>query len=356
MADDDAKKDEGGGDTYIIKKIKKGGGHHGGAWKVAYADFVTAMMAFFLLLWLLNVSTDEQLNAISNYFDPTHPKVSDTKSGAGGVLGGLTVAPEGAMSSTVQPLVPPQSQTAPRPQGMDGKDKGAKSQKDKEKEAARKAEEDRFKEAQQALEQAIMEVPELAAMAENLIIDVTPEGLRIQMIDDDDEPMFASGSAQMMQKTQLLVGTIAGIIEPLPNDISVRGHTDSSGYSPGADYTNWELSADRANASRKALEQFGFPPERINNVIGKADTEHLNPDDPYDSRNRRISFILLKEEITKPIEEEEETGEGVGITGDGEGTGGGGEGGDSEGSSLPGPTRPPPIGTFKKTPGAVEFP
>ncbi|GJL84963.1 MAG: chemotaxis protein MotB [Micavibrio sp.] len=347
---DDAKKDEGGGDTYIIKKIKKGGGHHGGAWKVAYADFVTAMMAFFLLLWLLNVSTDEQLNAISNYFDPTHPKVSQRESGSGGVLGGLTVAPEGAMTSTVQPL------TQANPTGQVSQGKGEKTEKEKAKEKAREAEEDRFKEAQQALEQAIIEVPELAAMAENLIIDMTPEGLRIQMVDDDDEPMFASGSAQMMQRTQLLVGTIAGIIEPLPNDISVRGHTDSAGYGPGADYTNWELSADRANASRKALEQFGFPPERVNNVIGKADKEHLNPDDPYDSRNRRISFILLKEEITKPIEEEEETGNGVGVTGDGESTGDGEGTGDSEGSSLPGPSQPPPIGTFKKTPGAVEFP
>ncbi len=341
MADDDAKK-EGEGDTYIIKKIKKGGGHHGGAWKVAYADFVTAMMAFFLLLWLLNVSTDEQLNAISNYFDPTHPKVSDSTSGAGGVLGGLSVAPEGAMVTTVQPLTPQQPSRATI-------QKQGKGQTDGEAEEKRKAEEKKLEEAKNALEQAILEVPELAALAESLIIDMTPEGLRIQIIDDDEEPMFASGSAQMFQKTRLLLGTIAGIIEPLPNDISVRGHTDSSGYAPGAEYTNWELSADRANASRKGLEDFGFPPERINNVVGKADREHLNPDDPTDSQNRRISIILLRDEIVNPLPEGEE---GMGVSGEG----GEGEGSGSSGSSLPGPSQPPPIGTFRKTPGAVEFP
>ncbi len=365
MADDKAKNGDGGGDTIVIKRIKKGGGHHGGAWKVAYADFVTAMMAFFLLLWLLNVSTDEQLNAISNYFYPTHPKVSDTKSGAGGVLGGLTVAPQGAMSSTVQPL----TQTSPTGTAGQGLGPNKKTEKDtdsqkketgdKAREEARKAEEDRFKDAKKELEQALMDIPELAALADNLIVDVTPEGLRIQMVDDDKEPMFASGSAKMMQNARLLVGTITGIIVKLPNEISVRGHTDSTGYAPGAEYTNWELSADRANSTRKVLLEYGLPLERLNNVVGKADKEPLNAQDPYDPRNRRISFILLKEELTKPPEPEqaaEETPEeGPAITEeeeiveDAEGEG-------DEGSSLPGPSQPQPIGTFRKTPGAVEFP
>lgn len=338
MAKEEAK-DEGGEQPIIIKNIKKGGGHHGGAWKVAYADFVTAMMAFFLLLWLLNVSTDEQLNAISNYFDPTHPKIAETRSGSDGLMGGLSVSTEGAMVTQVQPL------TQPTPTGQAGD--RAKSAEDAARKKAAAEEEKRFEDAQKELEQKIMEVPELAAMAENLLVDMTPEGLRIQMVDSEGKSMFESGSAKLKQEAQLLLGMISEIIKPLPNDLSIRGHTDSSGYGPGADYTNWELSADRANASRKALELFAFPPERINNVVGKADREPLKKDDPYHPSNRRISIILLKDEIVNPPEESEEgeTGEVVG-----EGQEGGTEG------ALPGPSQPPPIGTFRKTPGAVEFP
>jgi len=338
---EEAKDDGDSGDTYIIKKIKKGGGHHGGAWKVAYADFVTAMMAFFLLLWLLNVSTDEQLNAISSYFDPTHPKISDSRSGSDGLMGGLSVSTEGAMVTNVQPLTQPTTGKAgDRPKTVE--------------EAARKKaaadEEARFKNAEDELKQKIMEVPQLAELAENLLVDMTPEGLRIQLIDNEGKSMFESGSAIMKQETRLLLGMIAEIIEPLPNEISIQGHTDSSGYGPGAEYTNWELSADRANASRRTLELFAFPPERINNVVGKADREHLNPDDPYDPSNRRISIVLLKEEITNPAEEGEGVeGEATGEAGDGEGTGEGG-------TALPGPSQPPPVGTFRRTPGAVEFP
>lgn len=325
------------GDTYIIKKIKKGGGHHGGAWKVAYADFVTAMMAFFLLLWLLNVTTEEQKNAISNYFDPTHPKVSQSESGAGGVLGGLSAAPEGAMVSTVQPITPQSISQAPP--GL----RGQPNQEPRESEEViqKKAEEaERFDEAMEAIKKKIEEVPALADLAENLIVDMTPEGLRIQMVDSEGKSMFASGSAQMNQEAQLLIGTVSEIIKDLPNDVSVRGHTDSSGYGEGATYTNWELSADRANTTRRIMEQFGVEPGKVNNVVGKADTEHLFEDDPYDPRNRRISIILLKDEITNPPEPSENTGEAI----------------DAAPSSLPSPMQPPPMGTFRRTPGEIEFP
>ena len=344
----------------VIKKIVKGGGHHGGAWKVAYADFVTAMMAFFLLLWLLNVSTDEQLNAISNYFDPTFPTVSSAESGAGGVLGGLSMAPEGAMATKQAPLTNPQvtgssgltkdnSQKNNQDTHSDGKAQNSTPQKsavEQAKEELRQMEEERFEEVKQAIEEAIQESPELAELAKNLIIDMTPEGLRIQIVDQDGEPMFASGSARMFEKTKSLMMKVAEIVQATPNSISVRGHTDGVPYGPGADYTNWELSTDRANSSRRVLLEGGVPEERVSDVVGKADMEHLFPEDPTDPRNRRISIILLKEELTDPDYEKkaEAFAEENGYM--------------PEEGEAPAPAKPiqVPIGTFRKTPGDVQFP
>lgn len=324
----------------IVKKIKKGGGHHGGAWKVAYADFVTAMMAFFLLLWLLNVTTDEQKNAISNYFDPTHPKVSKDTSGAGGVMGGLSMSPQGAMATNVQNITMPQPTKPTQPtKQMDPKNKNV----EKAKQQMRKQEEKRFKTAEQMIKQAIQEDPELAALAKNLIVDMTPEGLRIQIVDQDGEPMFPSGSARMYDKTKRLMQKVGKIIKTLPNDISIRGHTDSIPYGSGANYTNWELSSDRANDSRRVLLDSGIPQKRINNVMGKADTEPLMPKDPTSAQNRRISIILLKEELTNPDYEKKAAAAASEFADE-----------PNDGSSAPPPQVP--IGTFRKTPGQVEFP
>lgn len=339
----------------IVKKIVQGGGHHGGAWKVAYADFVTAMMAFFLLLWLLNVTTDEQKNAISNYFDPTHPRVSEELSGAGGVLGGLSMATQGAMATNVQPLTTPpptgsNSNELTR-QNKDRKKPGTPQEAavEKAKDLLREQEERRFEEAQQKIQQAIQEDPELAALSKNLMVDMTPEGLRIQIVDQEGESMFARGSAQMYDKTRKLMQKVSQIVLGLENEVSIRGHTDSVPYGPGADYTNWELSTDRANASRRVLLDAGMPAERLNNVVGKADTEHLVPDKPEDARNRRISIVLLKEELTNPefekkAEQVVEENPGL-IPAENQGT-------------APAQEAPQqvPVGTFRKTPGKVEFP
>lgn len=343
MAGDDGER------PIIIKKVVKGGGgHHGGAWKVAYADFVTAMMAFFLLLWLLNVSTEEARNAISNYFDPTAPQVADTQSGAGGVLGGLTMATEGAMVSDVQPIVTPQMpETTRKPFGGQEAERPPPTAQEVEKalEAARAQEDARFKAAEEALRQAIAESPELKALAENLLIDVTPEGLRIQIVDREGGAMFPSGSARMLDKTRKLIALISGVVRAMPNEISVRGHTDSVAYGAGARYTNWELSADRANATRRVLLAEGMDAGRLNNVMGKADRENLVADDPRDPRNRRISIILLREDVARkgaesPLAEESASG-------------------------APAQAREPvpemgpggvPIGTFRRAPGEVVFP
>ena len=288
----------------IIKKVKKGGGgHHGGAWKVAYADFVTAMMAFFLLLWLLNVTTEEQKHAISSYFDPTHPTISNINSGAGGILAGTSLSETGAMSTTRAPSVQKQD-TGQR----------KKSQREKFEEKLKAQERARFKTVEEKIRAALKENPEMAKLSNNVLIDMTPEGLRIQIVDQEGESMFPSGSARMFQKTKELFSTVSEIIKTVPNDISIRGHTDSVSYGEGATYTNWELSADRANSSREVLMEAGIPEDKIYNVQGKADNEHLFPSDPLDPRNRRVSIILLNEDFSNvplpPGVEEESTPQG----------------------------------------------
>lgn len=276
----------------IVKKIKKGGGgHHGGAWKVAYADFVTAMMAFFLLLWLLNVTTKEQKEGIAEYFDP-NPKITVSESGSGGLLGGLTVSPDGAMVETTQPI------TAPTPTDQSGsKSDPSTIAEEKLREEIAKRENAEFKEVEKQIQEAIQESPELKELSKNIMMDITPEGLRIQIVDQDGNPMFPSGSAEMYDKTRKLMTQVAQVINKMPNELSIRGHTDGVPYGKGASYTNWELSADRANSSRRVLIDAGVPENRINNVLGKSDKDHMF-ENGKDARNRRISIILLREALT----------------------------------------------------------
>jgi len=278
----------------IIKRKKKGGhaAHHGGAWKVAYADFVTAMMAFFLLLWLLNATTEEQKAGISDYFAPA--SVSRVASGGGGVLGGKSMTPDGAQRSQTSAI------TIPMPAELDSDDKKTQSlsdtlSEDEQNKLLAKREEERFDQAAEELRQAIQSVPELAKLAESLIIDYTPEGMRIQIVDQDKLSMFPLGSAVMYDYTRHLLLEVAKIIGKMPNRIAVTGHTDSTPYSRSSTYTNWELSTDRALASRRALLESGLMGDRIERVIGKADKEHIIPDEPNSPRNRRLSIVLLRE-------------------------------------------------------------
>ena len=268
----------------IIKKIiKKGGhGHHGGAWKVAYADFVTAMMAFFLLLWLLNVTTKEQKQGISEYFSNS-PSVVQNIGGGSGVFGGEAMLSQQQLQGT----------GVPNP-----KDKASD-------ESQRKKEEEAFRKAEDQLKKAIEQVPELKELQDSLIIQRTPEGLRIQIVDQDRREMFPLGSASMYDHTAKLITLVAQVISQLPNKIAVSGHTDATAYGAGADYGNWELSADRANAARRVLERSGGIPEtRLHRVAGKAASEPLNPEnDPYAANNRRISILLIRESLVQQEEE-----------------------------------------------------
>ena len=295
----------------IIKRVKKGGGgHHGGAWKVAYADFVPAMMAFFLLLWLLNVTTNEQKAYISSYFAPADPRIAESLSGAGGVMGGTTVSPEGAMTQTQATAV----QTGEPAQGIgkegDGEGDG---QDETEEEAAQNREDARnFNATEEKLRQAMESVPELKELANHLLVDMTPEGLRIQIIDQKGKPMFEVGKTTPLPRAVKLLQLITETIKTLPNKISIRGHTDSVPYGKGAIYTNWELSSDRANASRRVMLAAALDIAQVENVQGKADREPLMKDDPAAAPNRRVSVILLKQSLVAGLKKKDGTSTGKG--------------------------------------------
>ncbi|MBT4491166.1 MAG: flagellar motor protein MotB [Rhodospirillaceae bacterium] len=291
--------------TIIIKKVVKGGGgHHGGAWKVAYADFVTAMMAFFLLLWLLNVTTDEQKHGVADYFAPT--AASKSTSGSGGILGGTAMSTEGARvgqsspPTVVMELAPPRQRN---PADADEEVKEGEAGKLDEEELLEemaKHEQEEFEKAEDELRQAMQDSPGLADMAQNLIIDNTPEGLRIQLVDQEKASMFPSGGSHMNDNLKKILEKVADIVHRMPNQIAISGHTDSVPFSGRNNYSNWELSSERANASRRALVEFGVPINRIASVSGKADTDPLVPEDPTLPTNRRISIVLLREAALVP--------------------------------------------------------
>jgi chemotaxis protein MotB len=316
------------GATIIIKRPKKGGhgGHHGGAWKVAYADFVTAMMAFFLLLWLLNVTTDVQKRGIADYFEPAIA-MKQASSGAGSILGGRVIGSPGAMTvdGAAPSLALPIAALRQPDEGEDGNESGAAGRADEKndpkadklndlaklREEAKRdpakladtefqkklaaAEERQFAAAEFSLRQAIQDVPELQTLAENLIIDRTPEGLRIQLVDQEKSSMFALGSTDMRDGARKLMAQVARVVQKLPNKISVSGHTDATPYARAGNYGNWELSTDRANASRRELVADGLAAERIAKVVGMADREPLLAAEPLSPKNRRISIVLLRE-------------------------------------------------------------
>jgi chemotaxis protein MotB len=315
----------------IVKKIIKGGhGHHGGSWKVAYADFVTAMMAFFMLLWLLNVTTDEQKKGIADYFSPA--SISRSTSGSGGILGGKTLVTEGArisdegVPSVSVSITPPAKATDETAENeYDNEARGAtdveqESEEDLESALAER-EEKAFQDAIDNLQQAIEDNPALADLGKHLLVDMTPEGLRIQLIDQDHESMFPSGSAEMHGYTRALLERIAQVASKLPNKIAISGHTDATPYRSTNGYSNWELSTDRANASRRVLLEAGFDSKRVAQVVGKADTEPLHPEDPYMASNRRISIVLLRERpLTAPASEPVSASEGEDAAQSGEGS------------------------------------
>lgn len=287
----------------IIKKIKKAGhGHHGGAWKVAYADFVTAMMAFFLLMWLINTTSPEQKRGVADYFAPA--SVSETTSGSGGILGGTALGKEGAKSAGSSDVIEELAPSSRNPNDGDAKEGGkAKTASEMAAEAAAEAEQKReeaaFASAAQSLRQALQDMPELAELSKNIIIDETPEGLRIQLVDQEGRSMFNQGASQPNERAKLLLRAISKIINQLPNRISLYGHTSASANGAKPE-TDWQLSSTRADASRKVLQGAGVQSDRVYQVSGKASSEPLYPDDPTLAGNRRIAIVLLREAPVLP--------------------------------------------------------
>ncbi|MBI1405127.1 MAG: OmpA family protein [Caulobacter sp.] len=293
----------GGDRPILIKKVKKvsGGGHHGGAWKVAYADFVTAMMAFFLLMWLINTTSPEQKRGIADYFAPA--SVSETTSGSGGILGGTALGEDGAKASGSRDVIEEQNPESKPTERSQDTASGAAQLEDASEEALRKElekrETDSFASAAQSLRQALQDMPELAELSKQIQIDITPEGLRIQLVDQEGRSMFKEGMAAPNDRARILLRAVAKIINQLPNRVTISGHTSANpngSRSPG----DWSLSAARADQARLILQGAGVQEDRIYQVSGKANSDPLYPDDPTLAGNRRIAIILLREAPVLP--------------------------------------------------------
>jgi chemotaxis protein MotB len=288
-------------DGVVIKKIKKvaGHGHHGGAWKVAYADFVTAMMAFFLLMWLINTTSPEQKRGIADYFAPA--SVSKSTSGSGGILDGTSFGQDGGRSggavSVVVKMTPADSDAKPKtPSDAEPAQEMRRSTSEEEDAEISEASQVELESAQISLRQAMQDMPELAELSKHILMDMTPEGLRIQLVDQEGRPMFQAGSAEPSERLRTLLAEVSRVAKDLPNRIAISGHTDGGNADAGGGtYSNWELSTDRANASRRILMDYGVEADRVYQVSGKAGSEPLLPEDPSASANRRISILLLKE-------------------------------------------------------------
>ena len=361
MAAKDKKK---GGNIIIKKEEVIEGGHHGGAWKVAYADFVTAMMAFFLLMWLLNATTEAQRRGLADYFSPSNV-LSRNISGSGQPFGGHTPYDDGTMvsdkgadpvmqgkeppppdqdvdSDQIAPAVTPRAEPSPghvasagragqtqdargnaatatdqqgerapgggvapaqaktpsnaeflanagagtlaKPDARQQDDAAARTDAERRERAA-------FEQAAQQIRDAVRADPSLADLSRQLAIDITPEGLRIQLLDEDKQPMFPSGSATLSDKARTLLQKVAPVLAKLPEPLMLTGHTDASPYNSGG-RTNWELSSERANATRRVLVEAGLPEARFKEVSGRADRDPLLPADPLAAANRRIAIVV----------------------------------------------------------------
>lgn len=299
-----------GDGTIVIRRVKRGGdhAHHGGAWKVAYADFVTAMMAFFLLLWLINTTTPEQKRGIADYF--AAQSISQTSSGSGGVLGGKVLGEDGARAGgalSVSDRNTPPAPSDPSRTKKNANRRGGSTAAEGDAAASQARSDDRlehtapsskdeqFESAAESIRQAMQQEPDIADLSRQVIVDQTPEGLRIQLVDQDGRPMFAIGSTQPMPYTRKLLAVIAKVIDRLPNRVSISGHTAGQASEGASATSSWELSAARANAARALITNAGVDPDRIYEVAGKAGAEPLLPEDPSASANRRLSIVLLRE-------------------------------------------------------------
>lgn len=266
----------------IVKRVKKvSGGHHGGAWKVAFADFATAMMAFFLVLWLTTNASPEQKKAIEGYFkDPVGYQEAASKNPVD--LGGSA----SVVDSTTQDVA----------------DTEVRIEEEQVEELADTLEKRQMQELFQNVKEQIEKSETLQKFKDQLMIDITDEGLRIQIVDRSKRPMFDSGSATLKYYSQDILFELAKPLGAVDNKLSITGHTDSTPFSGRPGYTNWELSADRANTARRALVAGGVAGQQIGRVVGLSDSVLFNKDSPKAPVNRRISIIVLNKETADDIQ------------------------------------------------------
>jgi len=268
----------------IVKKIKKGGhAAHGGAWKIAYADFVTAMMAFFLLMWLLGSTTEGDRKGLQDYFSSP---VRVSLMGGAGSGESSSIVHGGGRDMKEQVGHTRKAVEAPNAEEV----KKIKAQQ-------QAAEAVRLKELSAKVEAKLAADPRLAELRAQIKLDMTPDGLRIQIVDEHARPMFSSGSAVVQPYMRELLRTIGGVLAEVPNKLTLEGHTDAAAFGAGAGgYSNWELSADRANASRRELLVGGLADQQVLRVQGLAASSLFDRDQPLNPINRRISIIVMNRE------------------------------------------------------------
>ena len=297
------------------KKVSGGDGHHGGAWKVAYADFVTAMMAFFLLMWLLNATTEDQRKGLADYFDPSVP-ISRNSSGGDGMFGGESVFADDTLPQMGRGGLgsddPGQhvSEGSPDEEGRGPKDgeavnEAGERRNDENKYTAAGAEqlEGAAGLAQETadletLKGKILEAVQMQQMRQDLMrhlwMEITNAGLTIEIVDAEGDPLFGTGSAEPSDRMVVLLQLVGSAVKLVENRVEIAGHTDARPFGPGARYTNWELSADRAQAARRVFEKMGIPSTRFVSVAGRADSDPAL-EDRFAAQNRRIEITLMRE-------------------------------------------------------------
>jgi chemotaxis protein MotB len=324
---------EGLAPVIIIKKIEDGhGGAHGGAWKIALADMMTAMMAFFLLMWLLGASNADQRKSIADYFKPTSHSLTPVGqlAGSNGVLGGRSIIdpdafPYGSRQTGLLERLTPRSEGGPNPEtdpgpeneneakdpskggkgeglgsGEGGQGEGGsdpeKMSKAERKAAAEQEDKENFEKLEQELKEKLSENKKFESLKDKVAISRDQDGLRIEIIDNADFAMFPSGGVGMQGKAAALIGEVAASLGDMPNKVAIRGHTDAVPFQNPEGKNNWSLSADRAEATRQILQKKGIKEERFKRIEGVADTDPFNPKDKFDPRNRRMSITVLNQE------------------------------------------------------------
>ncbi|MBI4743101.1 MAG: flagellar motor protein MotB [Betaproteobacteria bacterium] len=296
----------------VIKRIKKvAGGHHGGAWKIAYADFVTAMMAFFLLMWLLGSTAKGDLKGIADYF--TNP-MKVAMQGGSGTGDSSSVLKGGGKDLTRSSGQVKQGDVDSKNKTISTKETNAEFKR-KEFEANEKIALGKLKEN---IEKMIENNPTLQQFKKQLLLDITSEGLRVQIVDEQNRPMFDTSSSELKQYTRVILREIGKTLNSVPNKLSLSGHTDAAlfgGSEKG--YSNWELSANRANASRREMIAGGMDGHKVLRVVGLASTVLFDKNDPLSSINRRISIIVLNKRTEEALLREDDKDSPVEVGADG---------------------------------------